>query len=144
MFSKTLEHAIKAVVFVAKHSLDGNRVNLKEIAAGIDSPVAFTAKILQVLARNGFIYSIKGAHGGFEMETSTMKKLALLQVVTAVDGDHIQTHCAMGLKNCSGSNPCPFHERYAPVRRELILVLETTSIYDMAIGLITGKSSLKA
>ncbi len=142
MFSKTCEHAIKAVVFVAKHSLEGNRVNLKEIAAGIDSPVAFTAKILQLLVRNGFIYSIKGAHGGFEMEPGSIMKLSMLQIVMAFDGDHIQTHCVMGVKNCSGANPCPFHERYAPVRRELILVLETTSIYEMAIGLITGKTTL--
>jgi len=38
---------------------------LIDIAEEIDSPTAFTAKILQQLVKNKVIHSIKGPHGGF-------------------------------------------------------------------------------
>jgi Rrf2 family protein len=143
MFSKTCEHAIKSIIFVAGQSLEGKRANLKEIASGIESPVAFTAKILQVLAKNNFIYSIQGAYGGFEMEANKMHSVTLMQVVMAVDGDDIIHHCVLGLKQCTNANPCPFHENYAPIRKNLIAVMEKTTIYDLATGLKTGRSLLK-
>lgn len=143
MFSKTCEHAIKAIVFVAKQSLEGKRSNLKEIASGIDSPVAYTAKILQALAKNEFIFSTKGAGGGFETDLNKMGQLPLLLVAEAFDGDFIANRCVLGLKSCSGSNPCPFHDKYAPVRQSLIGILVNTSILDLALGLYSGKSTLK-
>lgn len=143
MFSKACEYAIKALVFIAGQSLNGRRTNLKEIAGGIESPEAFTAKILQVLARHKFIVSQKGAHGGFEMEPAKMKTLELLAVVTAVDGDRVANECILGLKRCSSASPCPFHEKYAPIRSRLIHSLETTTIYELAMGLASQRTVLK-
>ena len=64
MFSKTCEYGIRATIIIATESYQDNRVGLKEIAEKIDSPVAFTAKILQVLSRENIIHSVKGV-GGF-------------------------------------------------------------------------------
>ncbi|MDX1365867.1 MAG: Rrf2 family transcriptional regulator, partial [Arenibacter latericius] len=60
MFSKACEYGIKATLFIAQKSLNQQRVSLKEIASEIDSPIAFTAKILQSLARSGMVDSHKG------------------------------------------------------------------------------------
>lgn len=51
MFSKTCEYGIRAAIFIAFQSYQDNRIGLKEIAKKIDSPEAFTAKILQILSR---------------------------------------------------------------------------------------------
>lgn len=143
MFSKSCEYAIKALIFIAKQSLDDRRTNLKEIAAGIGSPEAFTAKILQVLARHHFIMSQKGAGGGFVMESGKIKSVNLLNVVLAVDGDSMVKRCALGMEMCSDTKPCPFHEKYAPIRMDLIECLLQTTIQDLTIGLRTGLSVLK-
>lgn len=143
MFSKTCEHAIKAIIFVTKQTLEGKRASLKTIAFGIESPEAYTAKILQLLVKNEFIFSIKGAAGGFETDLNKMKKLSLMRVVEVFDGDSIANRCVLGLKTCSSRNPCPFHDKYAPVRARLVGILENTSIMDLALGLIAGKTSLK-
>ena len=60
MFSKTCEYGIRAAIFIAFQSYQDNRIGLKEIAKKIDSPEAFTAKILQILSRDNIIKSIKG------------------------------------------------------------------------------------
>lgn len=143
MFSKTCEHAIKAIIFVAKQSLEGRRSNLKEISSGIGSPEAYTAKILQVLVKNDFLLSIKGAGGGFETDLNKMKQVPLMRIVEAFDGDFIANRCVLGLKFCSGLNPCPIHAKYAPVRERIVGVLESTSILDLALGFFSGKTNLK-
>ena len=65
MFSKTCEYGIRATIFIASQSYQNKRVGLRDIAKKIDSPEAFTAKILQILAKTHIIHSIKGVGGGF-------------------------------------------------------------------------------
>ena len=60
MFSKACEYGIKASIFIAINSYEGKRVSPKEIAKEIDSPEAFTAKILQALVKNNVITCIYG------------------------------------------------------------------------------------
>jgi Rrf2 family transcriptional regulator, iron-sulfur cluster assembly transcription factor len=50
---------------VCVKSVKGTRLSIPEIAEEIAAPVAFTAKILQTLAREGIISSSKGPNGGF-------------------------------------------------------------------------------
>jgi DNA-binding IscR family transcriptional regulator len=64
-------------------------VGLKEIAEKIDSPEAFTAKILQILSKNNTIHSIKGVGGGFEIPKKSMNQIKLIQIVSAIDGDRV-------------------------------------------------------
>ena len=73
MFSKTCEYAIRAVILIAQKTADGSRIGIKEVAAGIDSPEHFIAKILQELSRKGIIQSQKGPTGGFFLDAQTPK-----------------------------------------------------------------------
>jgi len=57
MFSKACEYAIKAVLHVAHKSRADERVGVKAIAKAIDSPEAFTGKIMQQLSKNGIVQS---------------------------------------------------------------------------------------
>ena len=87
MFSKACEYGIRAAVYVALQSLDGRRVSVNEIAEEIDSPIAFTAKILQQLSRSKVIHSVKGPTGGFELDRTEMDTVKLSMIVHAIDGD---------------------------------------------------------
>jgi Rrf2 family iron-sulfur cluster assembly transcriptional regulator len=51
VLSKASEYSIRATVFIALKSLEGEKVNLKEIASQIESPEAFTSKLLQMLKK---------------------------------------------------------------------------------------------
>jgi len=46
MFSKACKYAIKALIYIASRSNDATRISLRDIAAKIDSPEHFTAKII--------------------------------------------------------------------------------------------------
>ncbi|MFI0428672.1 RrF2 family transcriptional regulator [Mariniflexile sp. HMF6888] len=144
MFSKACEYGIKASIFIAINSYEGKRVSPKEIAEEINSPQAFTAKILQALVRHKVINSVKGAYGGFEVDKNELKYIKLAQIVKAIDGDNIYNGCGLGLEKCDENHPCPVHDKFKGVRDELKEMLENTSLEELALNIKSGVSFLKA
>ena len=132
MFSKACQYGIKAAIFIAVNSRENKRVNLKDIAKEISSPVAFTAKVLQILTKNGVIDSVKGATGGFEIKNEQLDKIMLSSIVTSIDGDAVYTECGLGLGSCSEITPCAVHYKFKHIREELKVMLETTSLFDLS------------
>jgi len=143
MFSKACEYAIRATIHIAVQSTQGKRVSLKDIAKAIDSPEAFTAKILQQLSRGYIIDSVKGPSGGFTIDKENMAKIKLSQIVSAIDGDNIYRGCGLGLKQCSEKHPCPVHDKFKVIREELKNMLENTSVHELSLGLTNGLTYLK-
>ncbi len=143
MFSKACEYGIKATLHIAYQSMLGNRVGLKDIAKAIDSPEAFTAKILQQLARSGVVDSLKGPTGGFDMGQDKLSTIKLSHIVAAIDGPSVYTACGLGLKECNASQPCPVHNQFKAIRDELKHMLETTTVQELALRLNEGAVFLK-
>lgn len=143
MFSKACEYGIKAAIFIAVNSSENKRVTPKEISKEIDSPQAFTAKILQALVRHGVINSVRGAHGGFEMDRNKIATTKLSQIVYAIDGDNIYKGCGLGLHTCNENHPCPVHDKFKVVREELKDMLEHTTLEQLALDIKSGVSFLK-
>ena len=143
MFSKACEYGIRAAVYVTLQSLEGRRVGVNEISEEIDSPIAFTAKILQQITRNNIIHSVKGPNGGFEIDPEDMNSAKLSMIVKAIDGDKIYTGCGLGLKECNAQKPCPLHDKFLDIRNNLSTMLTSTSLYELATGLEVGLTYLK-
>ncbi len=143
MFSKACEYAIRAVLYIAKQSENGNRTSLKNISREAGSPEAFTAKILQPLAKNNIISSIKGPNGGFEISEENLNKVKLADIVKIIDGDQLFTGCALGLSQCNNEKPCPLHDNFLKIRTEISELLETTHLKDITEGLNAGLTFLK-
>lgn len=142
MFSKACEYGIRASVYIAVQSMDGRRVNLQEISAEINSPEAFTAKILQTLVRNEIIQSLKGPTGGFSIEPDKSTGIFLSHIVRSIDGDSVYKGCGLGLKDCSEKHPCPVHDKFKKVREDLRKMLETTSLFHLSRELMKGNTFL--
>lgn len=143
MFSKACEYAIRAVLYVSLKSINGSRMGIPEIAKQIDAPVAFAAKILQTLVREGIISSIKGPNGGFYLDPKA-KPILLLSIVKAIDGNHdALLDCALGLKECSDKYPCPIHNEIKLYKEKLRQVLKETTVQALASDLVKGNTFLK-
>ncbi|WP_369048246.1 Rrf2 family transcriptional regulator [Tenacibaculum sp. UWU-22] len=143
MFSKACEYGIRASIFIALSSFEGMRVSTKEIAAKIDSPTAFTAKILQSLVKHNVINSVKGVSGGFEIDKNRIKDVKLSDIVDAIDGDSIYKGCGLGFNACDEYRPCPMHDRFKVVREELKTMLECTNLETLALDIKEGDTFLK-
>ncbi|QBR12894.1 RrF2 family transcriptional regulator [Sphingobacterium sp. CZ-2] len=142
MFSKACEHGLKAMIYIASKSMEGERVKIGEVAEHTGTPEAFTAKVLSTLSRHELLHSIKGPYGGFEMDQQQMHQVRLVDIVSAIDGDKLFEGCALGLTTCNEDKPCPMHNSFVQIRTDLKSMMESTSIYDLATGLISGESIL--
>lgn len=127
MLSKTCEYALRAMIFIAQRSTDGTKVRITEIAKGIDSPEHFIAKILQDLSRKGVLRSTKGPNGGFFLDEKG-RQCSLAKIVRVVDGDQLFSGCGLGLKECSESHPCPIHDEFKTIRRDIADMLDSARI----------------
>lgn len=143
MFSKACEYGIKAMIHIAHRSQKGSRTSLKEVAKAIDSPMAFTAKILQTLAKDNLIISIKGAGGGYELNSEQLVKITLENIVLSIDGDEVFNRYGLGLKECNEIKPCPAHFKFKDIRNNLNEMLQMTTVKDLTAELNSGMVFLK-
>ena len=142
MFSKTCEYAIRAMIFIALKSKNGEKAGIKEIAKGIDSPEHFIAKILQDLSRKGMVQSLKGPNGGFYLDTDTLQ-FSLADIVRHTDGDSLFNGCGLGLKRCSESHPCPIHNQFKKVRNDIHKMLDHAKLGEFTKQLEKSLTFLK-
>ncbi|MEP1085270.1 MAG: Rrf2 family transcriptional regulator [Algoriphagus sp.] len=142
MFSKACEYAIKAIIYIASQSMQGRRVKIGEVVEHIDSPEAFTAKIVGALVKENIVQSVTGPYGGFYIDRHRMDQIMMIDIVSAIDGDSIFNGCGLGLKECDDEQPCPMHNKFVQIRADLKSMLNSTSILELAQGLETGKSTL--
>ena len=143
MFSKACEYGIRASIFIAEQSGLNKKVGLKEVAKAINSPEAYTSKILQQLTKNNIINSEKGPRGGFSMDKQELEKVKLSTIVFAIDGDAIYEDCGLGLKKCNEKMPCPVHNQFKTIREQLKKMLENSTIKSLATDLNDGLTLLK-
>lgn len=142
MFSKACEYGIKAIIYIATQSLEGKRVKIGDVVENSGSPAAFTGKVLGALTKHGIVNSFTGPYGGFFIEPGRMKRIRASDIVFAIDGDTVYNGCALGLSECNSLQPCPMHNQFVKVRANLKKMLETTTVYDLAMGLKSGKAIL--
>lgn len=143
MFSKACEYAIKASIYIAQQSQQQRTVNVKDVSVSINAPVAFTAKILQVLSRENILRSVRGKQGGFLFAEADQKTFRIFDLVKIIDGDGIFTKCGLGLHECSPDNPCPVHDDFSVVRGNLIRMTQKYTFYDLALRTESGLAWLK-
>ncbi len=142
MFSKACEYGIKAIIYIATQSLKDERVKIGDIAKNTDSPEAFTAKVLGSLVKRNIVQSQTGPNGGFYIDKEQMKHIPISDIVIAIDGDNLFKGCALGLRACNEEKPCPLHHKFLEIRTNLQNAMETTSVYELTIGVQKGETVL--
>jgi Rrf2 family protein len=133
IYSRSAEYAIRAFVFLAQVP-SGKYAMVKQIAEESDIPAHFLAKILQQLARQGFLRSSKGPTGGFTLRYPSTE-ITLLQIVEAIDGLADYQRCIGGMMECNDQMRCGMHDSWKALRSRIIEYLEGTTVEDLANAL---------
>jgi Rrf2 family transcriptional regulator, iron-sulfur cluster assembly transcription factor len=133
IYSRSAEYAIRAFVFLAQVP-PGKYAMVKQIAQESDIPSHFLAKILQQLARQGFLRSSKGPTGGFVLRYPAAE-INLLQIVEAIDGLADYQRCIGGMTECNDLMRCGMHDSWKALRSRIIEYLEGTTVEDLANAL---------
>jgi Rrf2 family protein len=143
MFNKETEYALRGLVYIKLQNIKQRRPGTAEIAKEIDAPPFFTAKILQRLVKAGFLESMKGNGGGFFFDPDK-PDLQLLKLITATEGNKSFSGCGLGLKNCTKDNPCPLHEKYAPIREAMNKMVSDETVQSLAVKIHKKEKLIKS
>lgn len=130
IYTKTGEYAVRAILFLARQSKDILCMS-SDIAKSEDIPSHYLAKILQRMAKYGYVDSYKGRGGGFRI-TDLAQKSTILEIVERIEGPIIQLKCVTGLKECTDENPCPLHEEWTELRDRIYNLISSRSVEDVA------------
>ena len=133
IYSRSAEYAIRGCVHMATLA-PGEYALVKTIAAESGIPAHFLAKILQELARDGFLKSSKGPGGGFRLSLPAAE-ISMLRIVEAVDGAGRYDRCIGGSPECNDRAPCGMHDSWKALRSRIIGYLGGTSVADLAKAL---------
>ena len=127
MLSQTVEYALRATLHVARQQPDS--VRIPEIAAEIQAPPRYLAKILRQLARSGILESTRGPAGGFRL-APRREQLSLASIVAVFEP--LERHrCLLGRGACGQNPSCAVHEKWAPIAQSSAEFLGRTTIAEL-------------
>lgn len=141
MISNSSKYAIKAVLFLAIHSDEENKIMVKDISEPINVPQAYIAKLLQELAKQKLISSTRGPKGGFYLSIED-KKRNVMDIVNVIEGEKKMNACLLSLERCNSNTPCPIHHLANKSRTVLMENLRKNTINELALDVKNGKSIL--
>jgi len=119
-------------------------VNTKEIAEEYNIPVELLAKVLQTLAKHGFIESHNGPKGGYLLARKA-GAITIAQVLEAIEGPLGITDCyhERGASSCLQHEHCNIRTPLLRVQDSIYQLLNSMTVEDMMSGgtpLITVQS----
>jgi Rrf2 family protein len=128
--SKKTDYGLLALQYLATEAPAGV-ASARTIAARYDIPVELLAKVLQHLARLGFVVAQKGAHGGYHLARPAAT-ISLAEVVQAIDGPLAITACGRPDEQCEQFGSCTVRDPLSRVKDRILSVLQTTTLAEMA------------
>jgi Rrf2 family protein len=132
MLSNTSKYAIRAMIYLALHAGQDNKIGIRKISGDLGIPSPFLAKILQVLAKQKLLSSTKGPNGGFGLGRNP-QKITLYEIVTVIDGSDIFDKCLISMRTChEEGTPCPIHQQYEPIRKGIKNLFQQQDIGSLA------------
>ena len=112
-------------------SVPGSTASTKDIADAYHLPVPLLAKVLQKLTREKILQSIAGTNGGYKLARPA-GRITALEVVRAIDGPVILTHCFTEHGTCDQSDKCTVREPLRRVHEAILELLHKFTIDDLA------------
>lgn len=142
IYTDSGKYAIRAVTYLAGCTPEELPVSAADVAEAEDIPPYYLAKVLQDLAREGLLDSVRGRGGGFLLDREP-DKISVLDVLKAVENiSRLEKECVLGLDDCSDQAPCPLHNMWKNYRESLVAKLSEMTVADLVVELERKRRAL--
>jgi Rrf2 family protein len=102
----------------------------KEIADTYHIPLPLLSKVLQKLARQGFLRSEHGTNGGYRLARDP-SLINALEVIRSIDGPVLLTSCFTEHGRCDQSERCNVREPLRKVHEGILRLLSGITVSDL-------------
>ena len=134
MLSKKTKYAIRALIALGEN-YEGESMNILSIAQKENIPKKFLEQILLEMRNAGFLFSKKGAGGGYSL-LKNPKDINLVQVMRLTGGPIAQLPCVslnfyQKCEECKEEETCGIRDTFMRVRDATLKILTETTIADL-------------
>ena len=127
-FTKRADYGLMAINYIVIHRED-RAVSAKRIAEEFAIPPELLAKILQRLAKRGFITSHNGPKGGYVLARSP-EEITVGQVVRALEGPINIVSCLEDL-DCPQFQRCNLRRPVQKIQASISYLLDTMTLAEL-------------
>jgi len=106
-------------------------VSAKDIADAYGIPLPLLAKVLQKLARHGFLQSHHGTRGGYLLARDP-STITALEIIRLFDGPVMLTSCVTPRGECDHTERCNVREPLRRVQESILQLLRSITITELA------------
>lgn len=128
--TKKADYGLISLKHLATHH---GSASAKEIADVYGIPLPLLSKVLQTLARTGFLQSEHGTNGGYRLRRAP-DSITTLDVIRAIDGPIFLMSCFTDHAECGVSTRCNVREPLRKVHEGIQQLLAGITIADMCDG----------
>jgi Rrf2 family protein len=128
--TKKADYGLISLKHLAVHGRRG-AMSAKEMAEAYRIPSPILSKVLQKLAREGFLVSEQGTNGGYRLARDPAT-ITALEVIRAIDGPIILTNCFTQHGDCELSQQCIVREPLRKVHEGILRLLDSITISDLS------------
>ncbi len=126
--NKETDVAIRVLKFVAKFN---GQFNVEDLSNELNLSIPFLRKILQILAKNGILFSKKGKNGGFLLARDP-KKIFLIDIVNIFQNGIEFLNCIDEYGNeCPDIKTCLLRKKLLDLEIIMKNNFSSTSIFDL-------------
>lgn len=105
-------------------------LSIREIALIEDLSEQYLEQIFRDLRKAGLVQSIRGAHGGYLLNSET-EEISVGDVIRAVEGPIMPVSCLASKDDCEKSAECVSRRVWLKLQNSILEVLDKTSLSDM-------------
>jgi Rrf2 family protein len=127
--TKKADYGLIALKHLVVHGPESS--SAKEIAEMYGIPLPLLSKILQKLAKNGFLQSEHGTNGGYRLAREA-REITALEVIRTIDGPIFLTACFTEHGYCCHTDKCIVRDPLQKVHEGILRLLASITISDMA------------
>ncbi|MFH1683360.1 MAG: Rrf2 family transcriptional regulator [Candidatus Margulisiibacteriota bacterium] len=127
--TRATDYAIRLLAHLAAGEAE---TTSQKLSKELGVPLNHLAKLVQILARRGYLFTRKGKGGGVRLGIDP-RKVNLAEIVEVIEGPIMINDCILNKKNCRFSGKCKARKCLSGVQRKIQEMLEATTISDLAL-----------
>lgn len=139
--TKKADYGLIALRHLAISGTEMESSSAKQIAELYGVPLPLLSKVLQKLARDGFLESLQGTNGGYRLARPS-DEISVLDVIHAIDGPVILTSCFHDDQECDHTNNCTVREPLRKVHEAISNLLASITIADITTGELSSGGNM--
>jgi Rrf2 family protein len=128
LVNRDTDYAFRALQYLA--STDDSVISVTELAEALEIPHPFLRRVLQKMARRGFLRSSRGRGGGFQLAAAP-ESISLRELIAVFQKPLDLGHCYVRGEICADVRTCRLHRKLKALERTMNDELESTTLASL-------------